>query len=90
MADYLPAAGMVLFNLKLTFYRDYAFVLYIEIGSYHNLSRTGSYLSCSGNDEVAYHIHHTMTAFGSDHSHPGYHNHMNQIQIQACQCSQCK
>jgi len=36
MVDYLPADGMVPSNHKLTFYRDYAFVLYIEIGSYHN------------------------------------------------------
>ena len=56
------------------------------------LSRTGNYLSCSGNDEVAYHIHRTMTAFGSCHNHCHCNHHMIQIQIQiqAYPCSQCK
>ncbi len=76
---------MVPSNLKLTFYRDYAFVLYIENMTLC-LNRTGSPAFCSGNGGAAYRIHHT-TSFDSDRSHR---IRMIRILTQAYPCSQCK
>lgn len=75
---------------NITFYRDYAFVLYIEIGRYMciiGFNRTDSPASCSGNGGSAYRIHH-IAAYRNDRSQL-HHTHIHYLMM-ACPCSQCK